>query len=96
MANDFKLREGVIPVQVCGETILVAGREVRGECPYTLHLGEVSAYCFSLMTKGLGTAEMAENVSAHYGMDTESAEAKVTEFINMLNTYDYFAPEDGE
>ena len=96
MANILKLRAGIIPVTVCGETILVAGREVRGKCPYTLHLSELSAYCFSLMTKGLNCAEMADEVSAHCNIDAESAAGKVNEFIGMLKTYHYLILEDGE
>lgn len=96
MANNLKLRAGIIPVTVCGETILVAGREVRGKCPYTLHLSELSAYCFTLLTKGLDSAEMTDAVSAHCNIDAESAAGKINEFIGMLKTYDYLVSEDGE
>ena len=94
MAKKFELRAGVFPVTVCGETILIAGSEARGKCPYTMHLSEAYAYYLSLMLKGLSDEEMCAEIAVHYGIEAQEAEQKLGEFIAMLNEYGYFVPED--
>ena len=94
MAKRFKLRAGIVPVTVCGETILVTGREARGKCPYTLHLAEASAYYLSLIEKGMSDDEMIAEAAAHYNLDAASATEKINGFIAMLDGYGYLVPED--
>lgn len=94
MAKKFILRAGVVPVTVCGETILITGSEARGKCPYTLHLSETSAYYLSLLEKGLSDAEMTEESAVYYGLDAEEAAEKISEFLGMLDEYGYLIPED--
>ena len=96
MAKRYRLRTGVVSVTVCGETILVAGREARGKCPYTLHLSEASAYNMSLMEKGLSDSEMTAEAVAHYNIDAEAASKIIHEFIAMLSGYGYLVAEDCE
>ena len=96
MAKRFKLRAGVVPVTICGETVLVAGREARGKCPYTMHLAEPSVFYFGLMNKGLSDKEMVAEVVAHYSFEMEHAEKEVVDFIQMLEGYGYLISEDCE
>lgn len=96
MAKRFKLRAGVVPVTICGETVLVAGREARGKCPYTMHLVEPSVFYFDLMNKGLSDKEMVAEVAAHCGFEMERAEKEVIDFIQMLDGYDYLISEECE
>lgn len=96
MGKRYKLRKGIVKTTVCGETLLVATREIRGTCPYTLHLDSAAIYLLALVESESDESRMIADITEHFGVTEEIALKNLTCFIDQMEAYGCIVPEDGE
>lgn len=94
MAKKYKLRDGIVQTTVCGETLLVATRQLRGECPYTLHLDESAVYLLSLLESGTDEHEMIAEISTHFCVGENCAAENLKNFVDVMEGYGCIVAEE--
>lgn len=96
MGKKYKLRDGIVQTMVCGETLLVATRKVRGKCPYTLHLDDAALYLLALVESDSEENVMIADISEHFEVTEEIAQRNLNSFITKMEKYGCIVPEDSE
>lgn len=92
----YRLREGVVLENVCGERLLIATFSARGKCPYILELNEESEFIWKGLMEGLDEEDIAVRAAAEFEVSREEALEGVTGFFAFLEQNGYLTEEKGQ
>lgn len=91
----YKCRDGVVLTRVCGETLLVAARALKGQCPYVTILNDSSAFLWQRLKSGADAAELEEAVRGEFEVDDPSAiRGFVDSFLQQMKEHHYLTSLD--
>ncbi|MDD7651244.1 MAG: PqqD family protein [Candidatus Faecousia sp.] len=90
------IQPGVVLVQVCGESMLVATRLARGKCPYVKQMNPTGAFFWSLLEQGMDAEEMILAASEAYGVPPERVRPGLMQFLEELRKNGYLLEEGAQ
>ena len=93
----YKTRTGVVLTSVCGESLLVSAKPLRGVCPFVTTINESSAFLWRRLISGATEDELLAAVEEEYEVeDLAAMEAVIKEFLEQMLEMNYLLMEDRE
>lgn len=89
----YKIHNGVIQVEICGETFLVSTCEARDKCPYFTALNESSSFIWKLIEEEKNTDEMCSEIQREYDISESEAGQSLQMFLNDLERQHFITKE---
>lgn len=90
----YKLRNGIILKEFCGEYALIATLEAKEYCPYVRQINETGAFYWKLLSRGLDVEEMVEAAAQEYQVEAERVRPGLCAYIAGLEKLNYIIPEE--
>lgn len=85
----YKIRDGIILKNICGEWLLIAVGEAAEHCLYVRHINETMAWYWQLIEKGLDTEQIVNTALEKYDVPEETIHNDVFALMNQLKDYGY-------
>ncbi len=92
--KQYKIRPGVVLLEVCGEHLLVATRDARETCPYLPQLSEEAAVLCHLLEQEGRVPVLTRAFSEQLGMEPKDCFLRVTGMLSKLVKAGYVLAED--
>ena len=92
---EYKIRDGVVLLNICDQDILVSTIACREKCPYVKRINQSAAYYFRMMEQGLSVEEMARKTMREYEIDDyEQILNDIEEYIVLLKHGGYLLSDE--
>ena len=86
----YKIRDGIVLINVCDEFFLVSGKSARQYCPYIAKISDSGALIWSLLSENKSIEEIEDEVALNYEIEKDSdLRSNIQEFLNDLNDRHY-------
>lgn len=80
----YKIREGVILRQVCGEWLIIAAGDAANHCTYVRQVNETLAFYWKLLAEGCTSEQMVSRATEKFEVTENQAKEDVNQLINQL------------
>ena len=93
--SEYKIREGVILVNICDQNILVSTYACREKCPYVKRINDSAAFYWKLLEQGKNITDMAESAALEFGIENkEDLYSDIEEYIELLKYNGYLLSDE--
>ena len=93
--TDWRLRSGVVLVEIHGVYLLAADREARRTCNFVCRVNEIGAFIWQLMSEGKTREEMIDEIQQAYELPEGYDPGEDLDlFIQSLRDNNYIVCED--
>ena len=83
--SEYRIRDGVVLLNICGQDLLVSTIACRDKCPYVKRINESAAFYFKMMEQGMAIDDMAKATMEEYEVDDyEQILNDIEEYIALL------------
>ena len=92
--KQYKIRPGVVLLEVCGEHLLVATRDARETCPYLNQISEEAVVLWRLLDQEGRAPALIRSCGEQLGMEPKDCFLRVTGMLSKLVKAGYVLAED--
>ncbi len=89
----YKIRPGIVRVQICGSDFLVATRPLQEELPGVKKIPKLWAACWAVMEKDRTDKEVVEAFAGLLGKTAEQVRSKLDPVFSKLEEQGYLLRE---
>ena len=90
----YKTRPGVVLTEIAGQHMLVAARELRPLCPYTVQINETAAFCWRILEGGADLDALTAAMMKEYDIaDPAEVRSDLEELLEQLQKCNYLTEE---
>lgn len=92
--KQYKIRPGVVLLEVCGEHLLVATRDARDTCPYLTQISDDTAVLWQLLDQESRAPALTRAFSEKLGLEPKDCFLRFTGILSKLIKTGYVLAED--
>lgn len=92
--KQYKIRPGVVLLEVCDEYLLVATRDARDTCPYLTQISEETAVLWRLLEQEGHAPVLIRSFGEQLGLEPKVCFLRVTGMLSKLVKAGYVLAED--
>ncbi len=90
MCMKWKSRSGVVCVEICGIYLLIADKNARRFCPYTMEINETGVFIWKMLEAGATIAEIeAAALNEYLDENTQGFRQVISDYIKQLDAKGY-------
>ncbi|MBR4659205.1 MAG: PqqD family protein [Clostridia bacterium] len=92
--SKFRTRPGVVLTEICGEHMLVAARELAGDCPFVTTVNEESAFLWEKLKDGADAEQLLKAVQSEFNVDDpEALREAIRAFLKQMSELNLLTEE---
>ena len=85
----YKIRDGIVLKNICGEWLLIAVGEAAEQCLYVRHINDTMAWYWQLIEKGLDTDQIVNTALNSFEASEETIRTDTVSLMNQLYELGY-------
>jgi hypothetical protein len=90
----YKRRPGVVLVEICGESMLIATGDARDHCPYVTQVNQAAARWWTLLDEGATLPGLVEKAGERFGQTGGNPVFAALQFIVKMQDAGYLLAVD--
>lgn len=92
----YKLRPGIVRLNICGQDLLTATRQLWEEFPAVRPVPALWGFCCGMMSQGKTSEDVMRIVGKLYGKPADDFRAKFEPVFEELYQLGYLIPDESE
>ena len=85
----YKIRDGIVLKNVCGEWLLIAVGKAAEHCLYVRHINDSMAWYWQLIEQGMETDQIVNKALENFEASEDTIRKDVNSLMDQLNEMGY-------
>lgn len=95
--TEYRIRQGIVITEICGEYLLIAAKKARETCPYVNQVNESFAYLCKTLENWCTSEQLKQAILEVYDLsDQKAADTEIKGFLEKMQHYGYLLTREGE